>query len=215
MQVMIHACPARMWYVNGFLIPELKRQGIEDITIWNDTDGWGNLESCMLSFASCKGKEGGTWHLQDDVLPATYFSEYATDYDTIVCGFCYSGYENGTPVVGEVFPTLMWNSSFPCIYIPNDIAYECADWFFSDARFREEFREWVESGKKDDNFFHAFCTERYSNKIVLNFAPHLVEHVDYLIGGSSINRWRSYICRGYYFDDEEAMSRLINWLRTR
>ena len=27
----IHACPARMWYVNGYLIPSMREQGIEDI----------------------------------------------------------------------------------------------------------------------------------------------------------------------------------------
>ena len=28
MRVLIHACPARMWYVDGFLIPSLMAQGL-------------------------------------------------------------------------------------------------------------------------------------------------------------------------------------------
>lgn len=214
-RIMIHTYPGRLWYVKGFLIPELNRQGIKDITIWNDTKSKGNLASCMESFASCRGHPDGTWHLQDDVLPASYFAEFADDYDTVVCGFCHSGYENGIPIVGNVFPVLMWNSSFPCIYIPNGMAAECAAWFYTDARYRPQFREWISTGKNDDNFFHAFCVERYSNKLMINHAPHLVEHVDYLIGGSSINQWRGHTSRAYYFDDDEAMERLTNWLKTQ
>ena len=37
MQILIHACPARMWYVDGFLVPELRRQGAKHIEVWNDT----------------------------------------------------------------------------------------------------------------------------------------------------------------------------------
>ena len=51
MHYMIHACPQRMWYVEGFLIPSMKAQGIseEEITVWNDTEGKGNLFSSMTT----------------------------------------------------------------------------------------------------------------------------------------------------------------------
>lgn len=203
---MIHACPDRMWYVEQFLVPSILRHGIppDDIIVWNDGDGKGNLESCMASFRSCKGIPGGTWHLQDDVLICHDFAERTREFggDMITCGFCYTGYENGTPIPGYVFPVLMWNSSFPCIYIPNRIAAECADWFYNDARHRPEFAGWVASGKMDDNFFHAFVVERHPNELVLNLAPHLVEHVDYIIGGSTINSWRHHTTRGYWFEDD-------------
>ncbi len=67
---MIHACLARMWYVEEFLIPSMLEQGIEweSITIWNDAQRRGNLIACMDSFLSLAGSDGGTWHLQDDVI---------------------------------------------------------------------------------------------------------------------------------------------------
>ena len=212
MKYMIHACPDRMWYVNGFLIPSMLDQGItrDEIIVWNDAAGNGNLIACMEAFSSCRWREGGTWHLQDDVLISRDFAERTREQagDKVVCGFCYSGYEDGTPIVGNVFPVLMWRSTFPCVYIPNSLAAECADWFFTDAMHRQQFEPWVKSGKKDDNFFHAFCIEQHPNEFVVNLAPHLVEHVDYIIGGSTINKWRGYIARGYYFDDETLVTEL-------
>ena len=38
MNILIHACPQRMWYVNDFLVPMLREQGGEDIEIWNDSE---------------------------------------------------------------------------------------------------------------------------------------------------------------------------------
>ena len=52
MKVLIHACPKRMWYVEGFLLPELERQGADEVEVWNDVERKGNLKSCMASFAS-------------------------------------------------------------------------------------------------------------------------------------------------------------------
>lgn len=212
MMYMIHACPARMWYVDGFLIPSMLEQGIlrDEIIVWCDTEGKGNLASCMESFAFCRDRPGGTWHLQDDVMISHDFAQRSREYagDSIVCGFCYSGYEPGIPITGYVFPVLMWNSSFPCIFIPNKMAAECADWFYADARARPELAGWTESGKNDDNFFHAFCVEKYADAWVLNLAPHLVEHVDYIIGGSTINQWRDHTSRGYWFEDDYLTEQL-------
>ena len=70
MRIMIHAVPRRMRYVNEVLIPQLEAQGFEDVRVWLDANGRGNLRSCVESFASLP-EEGGTWHLQDDVLPSS------------------------------------------------------------------------------------------------------------------------------------------------
>lgn len=209
---MIHASPRRMWYVEGFQIPELQRQGIEPV-VWNDSEGKGNLFACVESFASCEC-DGGTWHLQDDVLPAGYFSEYAEDYDTVVCGFCNSNYEQGTPKTGYVLPPLMW-WSFPCIYIPNKIAVEFAKWFCTEAFYNPLYEKEINSRKNDDFLFKSFIREKHNSELILNFAPHLVEHVDYLLGGSIVNQFRGHTSRAYYFDDEEAMKKLNKWLMTR
>lgn len=212
MKYMIHACPERMWYVEGLLKPSMIAQGIRaaDITVWNDQERRGNLQSCLDSFGSLRGIPGGTWHLQDDVLVSRDFAEQTERFgqDRVVCGFCYSGYEQGTPITGQVFPALMWNSTFPCVYIPNGTAADFADWFCQEARGQPEYAAWISTGKMDDTFFHAYMVEKHPDEMVLNLAPHLVEHVDYIIGGSSINKWRGHICRGYYFDDEELVKEL-------
>ena len=212
MKYMIHTYPGRLWYVTGFLVPSMIEQEIsqQDILIWNDFLQKGNLQSCLSSFSSCGGMPGGTWHLQDDVLISRDFAERTREHseDRVVCGFCYSGYEDGVPIVGEVYPALMWNSSFPCIYIPNDIAAEFAGWFYTKANPDPEYEYWIQSGKMDDVLFHTFMMKQHSNDIVLNLAPHLVEHVDYIIGGSSINKWRGHPTRGYYFDDEQLVTEL-------
>ena len=75
MKVLIHACPKRMWYVEGFLLPELKRQGADEVEVWNDTEGKGNLRACMEAFAARGTGDEGTWHIQDDVLLCRDFVE--------------------------------------------------------------------------------------------------------------------------------------------
>lgn len=37
MKILIHACPERMWYVEGFLVPALRSLGTEP-AIWNDAE---------------------------------------------------------------------------------------------------------------------------------------------------------------------------------
>lgn len=210
---MIHACPARMWYVEAFLVPSMARQGInrDDITIWNDADGKGNLQSCLESFASLDGIAGGTWHLQDDVMISRDFARRTQEMagENIICGFCFSPYEEGDPpVTGWVFPVLMWNSCFPCVYIPNESASNFVSWYYAEARSRPEYAGWIKSRKHDDTFFHQYCVERQPNTLVLNHVPHLVEHVDFLIGGSMINKWRGHTSRGYYFEDDDLTDEL-------
>lgn len=203
-EYIIHACPQRMWYVEDFLVPSMTEQGIErdQITIWNDAEGRGNLFSFMDSCKAQAGKDGGAWHMQDDAMICHDFAERTREHDDgVVCGFCYSGWEPGIPITGYVYSVLMWVGSFACIRIPHAIAAECAEWFYGDAVNRECFAEWVASRKKDDSFFRAFMVERHRDDKVLNLAPNLVEHVDYIIGGSVINQWRGHTARGYYFED--------------
>ena len=212
MRYMIHTYKSRRWYVEQYLIPSMWEQGIteDEIYVWDDVEEQGNLFACMNSFAACKGSLGGTWHLQDDVLICHDFAKRTREFagDQVVCGFCCSCYEPGVPAAGEVFSVLMWQSSFPCIYIPNRIAAECAEWFYKDARYRPEFAAWVESRKKDDTFFYTFFVEKHRNDKAFNLAPHLVEHVDYIIGGSTINQWRRYRTRGFYFEDDYLVEEL-------
>lgn len=211
--VMIHACPARMWYVNEYMVPSMIAQGIDqnDITIWNDSDGIGCLASCMASFKSLPD-DGATWHLQDDVLIAHDFAERVQHlnggaYD-VVCGFSHTLFEPfNRPWVGEAPAIFMFNS-FPCIRIPNSMAKDFVRWFENDARHRPEYKAWVKSGKHDDSLWHDYFTECHSDEYVWNETPALVEHVDWLIGGSTVNTWRGYVCRAAYWDDEYLVEEL-------
>ena len=106
MRYMIHACPPRMWYVENLLLPSMLEQGIsrDDITVWNDAKGLGNLESFVQSMKLCgaltssvgsadsklgmshasrasecfprgEADDRGVWHLQDDVILSASFAE--------------------------------------------------------------------------------------------------------------------------------------------
>lgn len=206
-RVMIHACPQRMWYVNDFLAPSLRAQGL-DVEIWLDDRNLGCLDSCMLSFREVGKRRGATWHLQDDVLVCRDFADRIREYrDGVVCGMYFSAFGPSEQYVGRVPACFMWNS-FPCIRIPNEIAGECSEWFYNDARFRPEYQGYVKSRKKDDTLWSAFYVERHANDYVTNVKPNLAEHVDWLIGGSVINQWRGFIARAKFWDDAALVEEL-------
>ena len=211
MRYLIHLSPEREWYVNEFLIPSMRSQGIRDELIfkWCDTDKKGNLISCMDSFKSCTGIEGGTWHLQDDVIISRDFSKRTLGYnDELVCGICINGigpYEDRT---GYTTPTYMWHS-FQCIYIPNYIAASCARWFYSEAIHEERFKQRISGGKSDDYIFRRFVVENYRDSVdVVNLKPNLVDHIDFLIGGTLINKSRTKEMRAKYFKDQDLIEKL-------
>ena len=211
MEFMIHACPQRMWYVNDFLVPDLRAQGAENITIWNDTKKLGNLASCMAAFASMEG-DGGTWHLQDDVLPCRDFVKRAEEHDEgLVYGFACRNFGDRLDAYGEVYVPDAWNS-FQCVRIPDAYARECARWVISKEWEKEsalvELPVLFKLGKGDDSFFHEFMICRHPYETALNLKPNLVDHVDWLVGGSAIQRWRDYIARAEFFEDTDLVEDL-------
>lgn len=205
--IMIHACPQRMWYVDGYLAPSLREQGL-DVEVWNDEKGVGCLESCMQSFRAVGERPGATWHLQDDVVVCRDFAARIRDLqDGVVCGMYFEAFGPSEQYVGKAPACFMWNS-FPCIRIPNEIAGECAEWFYTDARYRPELQKWVSTGKKDDTLWHEFFRERHAEDFVTNVKPSLAEHIDWLIGGSVINKWRGFIARSKFWEDEALIEEL-------
>lgn len=218
MNIMIHACPQRMWYVEEFLIPSMLAQGIsrEEIEIWNDTDGKGNLFSCMESFRAVGAREGGTWHVQDDVVIAKDFAQRLRAHDLgIVCGFGCANFGATSQHIGRVPAVFMWYS-FQCIRIPNELAGACAEWFFTQAQHRSGYLQLVIDGKHDDKFWREFMLEEHRDLFVTNLAPNLADHVDYLIGGTVINRARQLkINRSAFWEDEQAVPDLEAALQRR
>ena len=208
----IHACPERMWYVNEYLVPSLQEQKIKDIDVRCDNNHLGCLESCMQIFGSMPNDNDGAWHLQDDVAICRNFKTLTEQYNSgVVCGFT----KSASTKIGFVKPEHMW-WSFPCIRIPNKIARECSEWFYSFAKGYAKYYEWVQLGKCDDNFFKEFLITKYPNKDVLNLRPNLVDHIDWMIGGSIVNKYRGNVrVQAQYFNDKDLVIRLCENIKKR
>lgn len=219
MRYLIHSVPSRQWYVDQYLIPSMVEQGIPEdyITIWCDIDGKGNLQSCMESFKFCgEHPMGGTWHLQDDIIISRRFAATTMTYNYgIVTGFVVKEWGIDWTKTGNQTIDNLWYS-FQCIRIPDDIAGECANWFFRDAKHRRDYKysSRVKANKHDDDFFLYFLQEKYPKKEIVNIAPNIVDHIDYLIGGTLINQAREKsIYRAAYWEDEDLVERLTKELK--
>lgn len=210
MKILIHACPQRMWYVRDFLIPMLQEQGAENIEVWNDIHKKGNLIACMESFAARIG-DGGTWHIQDDVLPSRDFVKRCEENDEgLVYGFCCKNFNDRLDACGEVYVCDAWHS-FQCVRIPDEYARGCASWFYSSewiANCIPEMPILNAQGKGDDTFFHEYMNTQHGYETAFNLKPNLVEHVDWLLGGSSLQKWRDYIARAEFFEDKDLVDEL-------
>lgn len=209
-----------MWYVEGYLVPKLRSQGIraKDIVVWNDTEGKGNLRSCMEAFAWCGAHpvKEGTWHLQDDVIPCHDFKGRTKGAEGVVCGFrakllrgrrrmelgrCYAG--------GTVKPENMW-WSFQCIHIPDALAGECALWFCETAARDAAGSEFLRKGTGDDWFFKTFLMTRHPTMDVTQVSPNLADHIAELMGGSSVNTGIDF--RSATFDDHGEWEEAAKWI---
>lgn len=203
----IHACEERKWYIDEYLIPSMLEQGIplDDITIYEDTEHRGCLDSCMHIFSQMT-EEGGAWHLQDDVAISKMFKSMTERYDSgLVCGIA-TKYDNAE-TTGFTSPIDMWYS-FPCIRIPNSIARECAEWYYKSGKYLAELRLWVSKNKYDDSVFRYFLESKYPDATVINLYPNIVQHVDYLIGGSTINHQRREIVKALHWIEPEIEEEL-------
>ena len=205
MHVMIHAVPRRMWYVEGFLVPSLRAQGVEP-EIWLDGKGRGNLGACLDSFRSLEG-DGGTWHLQDDVLICSDFAQRAAVNDRgVVYGFCCVASGDDPRITGDVVPVFGW-IGFPCVRIPDAHARAFADWVEAGG-IGDRADKLIAANKGDDWLFHEFLRRERRGEKVRNLAPNLVEHVDWLIGGSVTNADRAEQPRSALWNEPEAVDRL-------
>jgi len=207
---LIHTYPKRMWYVKDYLIPSMLEQGInkDDIRIYNDDKGEGNLRACMNAFASCQGK-GGTWHLQDDVLICKDFKDRTEWYDHgLVCGFSSLLYDGDIEAKkGAVNRENMW-FSFPCIRIPNDWTRECAEWVTTKIIGNPVYERYWKNGVNDDWSFRQYLKTFHPDCVALNIMPCLVNHVDYLIGGGSGQRNRKHPVTAQYWKDDDLIKEL-------
>lgn len=199
---MIHTCGKREWYVDNFLIPSMKAQGIKssDIHEYVDRDHQGNLKACLDSFSRLP-KDGATWHLQDDVLISRNFKKMTEEAPNgIVAGFC-SSYDN-KELVRYVRYEHLWYS-FPCIKIPNEIAHKFVEWYNTSAVNNKRYTAWINQNKYDDSLFREFLLNSTQTVTAYNMVPNVIQHVDYLIGGSLLNERRSKEASAIYWDEKD------------
>lgn len=221
MKYMIHSCNSRQWYVDNFLVPSMIEQGIkeEDIYVYQDKECKGNLKAFI---DSCKkaielwGLEERVWHLQDDVLIASYFKEYTERLTSntylkymFICGFT-TDYDDGKHPGPGFADKDMWYS-FPCIMIPNEIAKNFTDWYNVWVERDPQYGFWVRQKKGDDFIFKVFVESFFPLAPILNVAPNLVEHIDYMIGGTIVNPQRKMkSVRSLYWNENDLVNDLMD-----
>lgn len=223
MKYMIHSCNKRLWYVEEYLIPSMVRQGIprEDIIVWNDNDNIGCLKSWYNSCLYIKENEDlelGMWHLQDDVCICKDFytrTKEVPNNINIRCGFVTSKFNpNGKWNKGLQPIGLGW-MSFPCIYIPNKYMSEFLFWFDTTVIKDGKFKKQYDTGKMDDFFFYKYIRQLHHEIKSMNITPCLVDHIDYLIGGSTLFDRKGKQNRAFYFDDGYLVDELAEKLKDR
>ena len=73
----------------------------------------------------------------------------------------------------------------------------------------------MKSNKHDDLLFRYFLDHYYKSLEAFNLAPNLVEHVDWLLGGSIVNQYREKDASSLYWEDEELVIELQRNLKCR
>lgn len=149
---------------------------------------------------------GDAVHLQDDVIICKDFAKRIKNLKKISCGFCAEGFEVGEIIEGTTNIKNMWYS-FPCLFIPGTIAEDFYNWFMNKEK-SADFNQMINTGKMDDLIFKEFLVQHYPDMEVENISPNLVDHIDYLIGGSVANKARKKIARAKSFQDPELVKDL-------
>ena len=205
MNYMIHSCNQRQWYVDEYLIPSMISQGInkDDIIVYQDKECKGNLFA-FLDSIDLLPEKGHTWHLQDDVVISMFFKDYTEleehKHHGIVCGFASKYCKDSLP--GYTCGEKMWYS-FPCIRIPNTLLREFKVWVQENVLNNPEYRMWVRKKKYDDSIFQIYVMDYWCGSIY-NLEPNIVDHVDYLLGGSTLDTRKEQIRAEYFIDAGEV-----------
>lgn len=216
---MIHSCNKRKWYVESFLLPSMIEQGIprENIMLWNDYKSEGNLAmfvKSMKAVSSILPIGESVWHLQDDVMISSDFAAITEECPPkFVCnGFC-AFEKSHFGDVGWQTPKNRW-LSFQCTQIPVRYSKGFIDWWEYEilAKNREERRR--RENKHDDHFFWEFMSEVYENDPIYNIVPNIVQHIDYMLGGSVLgNDTDRRIGKAQYWRENEREERLFEAIK--
>ena len=213
--VLIHACNAREWYVYEYLVPAILQQGLphDNIIVWHDYKRIGNLHSFIQSLKWLQenmGDRDSVWHIQDDVIISRDFVQrIRQEQEGIMCGFCCKDFNpQDYECIGQVPALHMWNS-FQCIKIPIELGGRFVDWVLSkECLMNQLYFRYYKTGKMDDTLFRQFVIKKGGVRIY-NMTPNIVDHVDFLIGGSIINGGRKLLEeRSFYWGDQSLVDEL-------
>ena len=94
----------------------------------------------------------------------------------------------------------------------DDQIYDVAT-FERDGKTHTLYFLWKNSGKMDDSVFRNFLIDRHGRETVENLRPCLVEHVDWIVGGSVLHPWRGHLARATFWDDEQLVRELKEAVR--
>ena len=211
MKYIIHTFPKRIWYVYNYLVPSMEKQGIDldNIIVFNDSNERGNLQSFLDSLDYIYNNEKDTkgfWHLQDDVIISKDFKEKTENINEDIT---YNGFVNNTYAhvkkYGLVKPKEYWYS-FPCVYIPNKYINDFMYWI-DKIKTREPYKRRYREGRYDDYFYYQFLKLYFPNDKMYNMKPNIVDHIDYLLGGTTGKRKNKPV-RSEYFEDLDLVKEL-------
>lgn len=179
----IHCVPKRRKWVDGYIIPELKKHK-EKYIIYEDKKGDGNLKSFTNSLDKVKDIPNGCWHIQDDIYFAKDFFERIKKMpkDMLILGFTSADWCLGAP--GTQFISGAW-LSFQCVYIPTRYTKGFRQ-FLKD--YYDEYKDMIDQNCNDDTLFKKHLLKNFPSDWVWNEKPNLVNHIDYLIGGTTIHK---------------------------
>ena len=103
----------------------------------------------------------------------------------------------------------MWYS-FPCIRIQNWVIKDFLKWFNNN---QEKLKKYIDENKYDDTLFKMFLEEQHPDMKVKLIIPNLVNHIDYLLGGSITNPARVIKVRSKYWTENNLIEELERELR--
>ena len=222
MKYMIHACNSRMWYVDDYLVPSLLKQVIakDDIYVYQDKDCEGNLKSyiksCHLAYEMWG--ETNVWHMQDDVIVSAKFKERTEELEEnplrVISAFTCK-YDDGRGPGEAECKNHIWYS-FPCTRINSRLSKEFASWCDTYLWRDNQFGFWTRYKKGDDYIFRVFMESYHPKEHVLNLIPNLVDHIDFLLGGTVVNPQRQMQgadVRSMYWDENDLVCELGDRIR--
>ena len=219
----IHSCNDRQWYVDQYLVPSMIKQGIakDNILVFQDKEGIGPLKHFLQYMEQVQNLPDGAWHLQDDVVICKDFKERTEALDKdIVCGFCFSYdtdealADNRELVIGETKPEFEWYS-LQCIRVPSEIVKGFLHWYYAVAvNDGEIVRRFIKENRHDDTLLRMYIRGDHPDHRVINLKPNLVDHIDYLLGGSVVNSQRgTRNVRSLFFEDIDLVQELEEKIR--